>query len=292
MTPTPELLIPAGATLAEGPHWDARTQLLYWVDIQEHRLHAFDPQTGEQQAFHIGQYVSAVVARASGGLLLAVQHGFAHFDRDSGQLHMLTLVEPAIADKRFNDGKCDPAGRFWAGTYSLSGKSNTGSVYCLDVDRQLRRMITHVTISNGMAWSRDQTTLYYIDTPTRTVAAFDYEISTAAIANRRIVINIPPDSGWPDGMTIDAEDKLWIAHWGGSYITRWDPARGTPLECIPLPAANVTSCCFGGPNFDQLYITTARHGLNKRELATQPAAGSIFRIRPEVGGLPAHVYAG
>jgi len=294
MTATVELVLPAGATLAEGPHWDPRAQRLYWVDIPAHRVYVFDPQTGAQQSFDVGQYVGAVVPRATGGLLLAVQHGFAILDPASGHSQPIAEIaaEADEADLRFNDGKCDPAGRFWAGSYSMAGRQRAGSLYCLDADGDVRRAIADVTVSNGLAWSRDHTTMYYIDTPTQAVAAFDYDVATGAIANRRVVISIPAGSGWPDGMTIDAEGMLWVAHWGGSCVTRWDPARGTALETITLPTAHVTSCCFGGPGLDQLYITTARQGLSAAELAAQPTAGSIFRARPGVGGLPADVYAG
>jgi len=225
MTATVELVLPAGATLAEGPHWDPRAQRLYWVDIPAHRVYVFDPQTGAQQSFDVGQYVGAVVPRATGGLLLAVQHGFAILDPASGHSQPIAEIaaEADEADLRFNDGKCDPAGRFWAGSYSMAGRQRAGSLYCLDANGDVRRAIADVTVSNGLAWSRDHTTMYYIDTPTQAVAAFDYDVATGAIANRRVVISIPAGCGWPDGMTIDAEGMLWVAHWGGSCVTRMGP---------------------------------------------------------------------
>jgi sugar lactone lactonase YvrE len=292
MTNTVELVIDAGATLAEGPVWDANTRLLYWVDIEGHCVYSYDPQHGTQRSFPVGQYVSAAVLRQSGDLLLAVQHGFANLDPRTGQIQMIAAVEPDKPDNRFNDGKCDPAGRFWAGTMALDGRSGASSLYCLGIDQQVRQMISGVTVSNGLAWSFDQRTMYYIDSATQTVVAYEYDLDSGAITNRQVVIQVPADLGYPDGMTIDAEGMLWVAHWGGACVTRWDPNCGVALQSIPLPATNVTSCCFGGADFADLYITTARQGLSKEELAKQPAAGGIFRVRPGVCGLPSSAYAG
>ncbi|HMO58075.1 MAG TPA: SMP-30/gluconolactonase/LRE family protein [Roseiflexaceae bacterium] len=292
MTDSVELVIDAGATLAEGPVWDIAAQRLYWVDILEHRVHTFDPQHGTQQVFDIGQYVGAAVPRRSGGLILAIQHGFAHLDLASGTITQLVDVEADLPDNRFNDGKCDPAGRFWAGTMSLSGRQGAGSLYRFDPDQTVHRMVSDVSISNGLAWKSDLTTMYYIDTPTLTVTALDYDHARGAVANRRVVITIPDGQGGPDGMTIDAEGMLWVAHWGGSCVTRWDPAQGRLLQQFDIPAAQVTSCCFGGPGLDELYITTASYGLSAEARAAQPAAGGIFRVRPGVQGLPADSYAG
>jgi sugar lactone lactonase YvrE len=292
MADSVELIIDAHATLAEGPVWDSRTQRLFWVDILERRVHSFDPQNGAQQVFEIGQYVGAAVPRRSGGLLLAVQHGFAHLDLATGAVTPLLAVEAHLPDNRFNDGKCDPAGRFWAGTMSLNNKHGAGSLYRLDADHAVHRMVADVSISNGLAWNSDHTTMYYIDTPTLTVTAFDYDHASGAVTNRRVVVTLPAGSGGPDGMTIDAEGMLWVAHWGGFCVSRWNPATGEMLQKIDLPTAHVTSCCFGGPNLDELYITTASYGLSDEARTTQPAAGGIFRARPGVRGLPADSYAG
>jgi sugar lactone lactonase YvrE len=292
MTDMVELVIDAGATLAEGPIWDANTRLLYWVDIEGHCVHSYDPQHGTQRSFPVGQYVGAAVLRQSGDLLLAVQHGFANLDPRTGQIQMIAAVEPDKPDNRFNDGKCDPAGRFWAGTMALDGRSGAGSLYCFGPDLQVRQMISGVTVSNGLAWSLDHRLMYYIDTATQTVVAYDYDLDSGAIANRRVAIQVPVGHGYPDGMTIDAEGMLWVAHWGGACVTRWDPIRGIALQSISLPVTNVSSCCFGGADFADLYITTARQWLSAEELAKQPAAGGIFRVRPGICGLPSSAYVG
>ncbi len=292
MTNTVELVVDAKATLGEGPIWHAQRQVLYWVDILEKKVHIYDPAANQDRAIDVGQYVGTVVPRKSGGLMLALHHGFASLDPDTQQLQIIHDPESHLPDTRFNDGKCDPAGRFWAGTMSLTGAAGAGSLYCMDKDLRVRKILDKVTVSNGIAWSLDHKTMYFIDTPTQAVAAFDYDIETGSIANRRVVVSIPKEDGLPDGMTIDAEGMLWVAHWGGSRVTRWNPANGKLLQTISVPAAQTTACWFGGPDLDVLYITSARHGLNERALAEQPYAGGIFCVRPGVRGLEAYEFAG
>jgi sugar lactone lactonase YvrE len=175
---------------------------------------------------------------------------------------------------------------------SMTRQAGTANLYCLDTDGTLRHVFGGVTTSNGLDWSPDERTMYYIDTPTLQVAAFDYDAETGAISNRRAIIAFPPGVGRPDGMTLDAEGMLWIAHWDGGRISRWNPADGRQLQEIRLPVARVTSCCFGDSNLDRLYITTARHGLTEDQLRDQPHAGSLFAVTPGVPGRPAHEYAG
>jgi sugar lactone lactonase YvrE len=201
---------------------------------------------------------------------------------------LMANPEDHIPGNRFNDGKCGPDGRFWAGTMSHTDEPAKGSFYVFDTDHSVTKKIDHVSISNGLAWSADHKTLYYIDTPTYTVVAYDFDKNTAEISRKRIVINIVAEYGFPDGMTIDNEGMLWIAHWGGWQITRWDPNTGTKLLNIPMPAARITSCAFGGDDFGDLYITSAKRDLSHEQLANQPLAGSLFVIK-DIGykGLPA-----
>jgi sugar lactone lactonase YvrE len=287
-----ELVLDAKATLGEGAIWHARRQLLYWVDILEGQLHVYNPANRLDRAVDLGQYVGTVVPRTQGGLMLALHHGLAALDLDTSQLNILHDPERHVPGNRFNDGKCDPAGRFWAGTMSTDGEAGQGSLYVLDRDHSLRRALAGVSTSNGLAWSLDGRVMYYIDTPTRIVAAFDFDVGSGSIANRREAIVIPPEHGYPDGMTIDAEGMLWIAHWGGSRVTRWDPAASRLLQTLPLPVTLVTSCAFGGPSLDELYVTSARTGLDAEALAAQPTAGGLFRARPGVAGTTAFEFAG
>ncbi|MBB3057638.1 sugar lactone lactonase YvrE [Mucilaginibacter gotjawali] len=171
---------------------------------------------------------------------------------------------------------------------SHTDEPEKGSFYVLDTNHSVTKKMSNVSISNGMAWSADHKIFYYIDTPTFTVVAYDFDKKTAEISNKRIIINIPKEDGSPDGMTIDSGGMLWIAHWDGWQITRWNPDTGKKLLSIPLPAARITSCAFGGDNLEDLYITSAKIGLNNDQLASQPLAGSLFVIK-NIGykGLPA-----
>lgn len=274
-----ELVLDARAILGEGPSWDERKQVLYWVDVIGRKVHVYDPASNTDRVISTGQYVGSVVPCEDGGLLAAMQNGIYRLDPDSGRLDFVADPEEHLPGNRFNDGKCDAAGRFWAGTMDMSEQRFTGALYCLDRDGTVRKVLDSVGISNGMAWSRDNRTMYYIDTMRRSVAAFDFDIATASLANRRTVIDFTNERGVPDGMTIDEEGMLWIAHWDGYQVSRWDPRTGRKLDSIPLPVARVTSCVFGGPNRDELYITTARHNGIVGEYPDQPLAGGLFRVK-------------
>jgi sugar lactone lactonase YvrE len=287
------LILDAQATLGEGPIWDARENVLWWIDINECRLHRFDPATKNNTTYDIGQRVGTVVPRASGGLMLAVQNGFAAYDPATQQLTMIADPEAHLPTNRFNDGKCDPAGRFWAGTLQLVEEDMTaGSLYCLYPDGRIERRVSEVGISNGIVWTSDKKTMYFIDSPTRRVDAFDYDNATGEIRNRRTAIALPEGIGYPDGMSIDAEDKLWVALWAGWGVARFDPLTGELLDKIDVQASQVTACAFGGPELKDLYITTARRDLNSTALKDQPAAGGLFHVRVDVAGVPSVAFAG
>jgi len=288
-----ELILDVKALLGEGPIWHARAGVLYWVDISGCKVHIFDPATGTDRAIDVGQPVGTIVPRRSGGVMVALRDGFAALDLDSGALTMIADPEAHLPQNRFNDGKCDPAGRFWAGTMrQAEDQRGGGSLYRLDPDLSVHRMRGDITVANGIAWSLDARSMYFIDTPTMTVAAFDYNLETGDIANPRPVVHTPDGPGFPDGMTIDAEGMLWVAYWGGWRVVRWNPNTGEALAVIELPVERVTAPWFGGPNLDELYITTARVGLDDAGLTGQPHAGSIFVAKPGVRGLAAFEFAG
>ncbi|HUJ41985.1 MAG TPA: SMP-30/gluconolactonase/LRE family protein [Opitutaceae bacterium] len=291
---TPDLALDARALLGEGAIWNDAIRRLHWIDIEAHRVFTFDPATGENRACNVGQRIGTVVPRARGGLMLALQDGFASLDLETGRVTPpLRPPEHDPAVVRFNDGKCDPAGRFWAGTIALrKGSKPLGRLYRLDADGSVRVMLHDVGNSNGIAWSLDRRTVYYIDTPLLRVDAFDYDNATGAIANRRAIISIPPGLGRPDGSTLDAEGMLWIALWDGWGVTRWNPQTGELLQTIRLPVARVTSCAFGGQDLGTLYITSARNGLTDEQLAAQPLAGGLFKVKPGVVGMRAFAYRG
>jgi len=287
-----ELILDAKAILGEGPLWHARTQRLFWVDIEGHVVHVFDPATGRDRVIDVGQKVGAVVVRRQGGLVLAVHRGFATLDLDTERVTLLSQPEPHLPDNRFNDGKCDPAGRFLAGTMSLTRKPGTANLWRLDPDLSVHHVLGGVTTSNGIVWSLDQRTMYYIDTPTRQVAAFDYDVDTGRLTNRRAVAVFPEGAGSPDGMAIDARGMLWIAHFRGGRVSRWNPDNGTMLQAIDFPVKKVSACAFGGANLDELYVTTARIELTDDELRNQPYAGGLFRVRPGVPGVASFEFIG
>jgi sugar lactone lactonase YvrE len=213
-----------------------------------------------------------------GNILAAMQDGFIFIDRITGAVSPLSDPEAAFPDNRFNDGKTDPAGRFWAGSMSLSGEKGTGNLYMVDQQLNVKKQIENVSISNGLCWSLDQRFFYYIDTPTMEVVCYDYDNQTGEITNKTTVITIPAKEGYPDGMTIDSEGMLWIAHWEGWQVARWDPSTGNKIDSIHLPVSLVTSICFGGENMDDMFITSARVGLTDEQLAEEPLAGSSFII--------------
>ena len=290
-----ELLLNLKADLGEGPIWHPPSQRLYWVNIMQGEVHVYDPATNTDRSVSVGQAVGTVVPRRSGGVMLALNHGFASLDLDSGMLTMLQDPEKYLPENRFNDGKCDPAGRFWAGTMlNGAGESDPphGSLYSLDANHQVKHRLGHIRISNGIAWSLDKTTMYYVDSPDRRVDAFDYDEATGEIGNRRVAVAVAREYGMPDGMTIDAEGMLWVAGWGGGQVSRWDPSNGKFLETIQVPASQSSACAFGGPNLDELYITSARRGLDAATLAREPLAGGLFVARPGVRGTEAFEFAG
>ena len=289
----PQVLLDYTCELGEGPVWDAQNNRLLWVDILKGDIHQYNPDTKEHRTFNAGEMVGAVALRKKGTLVAALQNGFANIDLDRKTVQRIDNPESSIPNNRFNDGKCDPDGRFWAGTMSLRDEPSAAALYTLNIDKTVTKKLDRISISNGLAWSTDGNTLYYIDTPTFQVVAYDYDSTSGDITNARTVITIPKDQGDPDGMTIDIEGMLWIAHWDGWQVCRWDPTTGARLLQVKLPVARVTSCVFGGKNLDDLFITSARTGLTDDQLAQQPLAGSTF-VLTNCGykGMLPHEFAG
>ncbi len=284
-----ELLLDAQTVLGEGPAWDEKTQTLYWVDILGKRVHAW--KDGRDDFLQLDEYVGCVAPRREGGLAAALHASFWTLDLTAGKEALLASVaEPA--SNRFNDGKCDPAGRFLAGTMDMNEKAASGNLYSLEAGKRPRKLLDHIRISNGLAWSPDYKTFYYIDTPTRQIRAFDYDLDTGDIANPRVVIEVPAAMGWPDGMTSDLEGNLWIALWGGGRVAKWNPAAGRKEAEIRIPAPHVSSCVFGGPRRDLLFVTTARVGLEETALEQYPLSGALFQIQTQTEGMPTFAFAG
>ncbi len=288
----PELLLDVKADLGEGPAWDSRNETLTWVDIHAGDVHVFHPDSGLDHCIPVGEYVGCAAPRHSGGLMLALQSGFATMDLTTEKVIPLGLPRDIPAHHRFNDGKCDPAGRFLAGSMNDLEITPTGSLYSMAPDGTCRILLEGLGTSNGLAWSPDYGTLYFIDTPTRLVRAFDYDISSGEIANPHTAVSIPEEFGWPDGMTSDMEGMLWVALWGGTSLTRWNPGNGKLLEKIPLPSLNVSCCVFGGADLADIYVTSARTGMSTDQLKKFPLSGGLFRIKTPFTGMPTFEFGG
>src|SRR3954453_17358371 len=286
-----ELVVDAHASLGEGALWDEREGCLWWVDLLAGIVHRTDPATGADRTISIGGTIGSIALRERGGLVAAVDDGVGFLDVDTGQFELVVPLAAGDPEMRSNDGKVDRAGRFWVGTMTYDGDTPVGALYRVDADLTVQPMVEDVTISNGLDWSADGRTMYYIDSPTQRVDRFDFDRATGTLANRRPAVTIPPDVGLPDGMTVDAEDHLWVALWDGWAVHRYTP-DGTLDRRIDVPAAQVTSVAFGGPDLDELFITTAQLDFPPDGEPNQPHAGGLFRCRPGVRGRAANGFAG
>ncbi|MFT8322063.1 MAG: SMP-30/gluconolactonase/LRE family protein [Bacillus sp. (in: firmicutes)] len=288
-----ELVVDAKAIIGEGPCWDHRTGTLHWVDIEGKKVFFFDPVNGENRQVEFEQQITAIVPCVKPGeAILATDKGFCYLDLETGDVENIVDPEWHLPENRFNDGKCDANGRFWAGSMNLNDKDGEGALYCLDGDGTLTKKLDRVSISNGLAWSPDNNYMYHIDTPMKKVVRYRYHLDTGEIGTAVEVINFTEEVGFPDGMTIDAEGMLWIAHWGGSKVSRWDPNLGMKLKEINLPVLNATSCTFGGDGLDELYITTARSGMDEEQVEKYPLSGGLFKVKTGVKGIKTAFYGG
>ncbi len=277
------------AVLGEGPVWVAREQALYWVDIVERRLFRWTEGVGAG-IVDIGQGISALAPRASGGFIGAGEGGFLGIDLESGRIDRLGNPESDRVSNRFNDGKTDRRGRFWAGTMDRSEREPSGALYRLDRDLSWAGIDDGYRVTNGPAFSLDGRTMYHSDSALRRIYAFDLGEDGSA-ANRRVFAEFGSSEGYPDGMTVDAEDCLWVAFWDGWCLRRLSPC-GARLSELRVPVQQPTSCTFGGPALDRLFITSARRGLREDALAMQPHAGALFVAEAGVAGVAETPFAG
>lgn len=291
MSLTVEVALDAAATVGEGPVWDEQRQELLWVDIPEGLVHRCSVSGGAVTTQSIGQPVGAVGLRLSGGFVVAMRDGFGTTDGAGSDVTLRREVEPDDATTRMNDGKCDAAGRFWAGTMELDMAPGRGSLYRLDPDFGVTRVLDGLGVPNGLAWTSDGRTMYFIDSLAGGIDAYDFDPDEGRMGTRRRVVDVPPEAGLPDGMTIDAEGHLWVACWGGGTIRRFAP-DGSPGTIIRVPATQVTSCTFGGRGLDELYVTSASDGLTAEQRRDEPHAGAVFCVRPGVTGLSPDRFAG
>ncbi|WP_079474938.1 SMP-30/gluconolactonase/LRE family protein [Marinococcus halophilus] len=284
------LVIDQKAELGEGPSWDAQRGVLYWVDIDGFKLMEYHPSSGRHYERKLDQHVCAAVPREKGGMMLALRDGFYSYDLVSGEKEAIIDPEPDKPGNRFNDGKCDPSGRFWAGTMAVGRGTGEAALYRLNKDMSLDTVFDSVTISNGLAWTEDGSMMYYIDTPTKKVMAYDLDAGSGEITGKRTAITF--QEGSPDGMCMDQEGMLWIALHRLGKVERWNPQTSERLETVTVPAQRTTSCVFGGEDLKDLYITTARGELSEEDLRKEPHAGGLFHIRTDVPGTPTYTFGG
>ncbi len=288
--PRAEIALRVPAALGEGPCWHAARGTLWWLDITGRKLFEWAPGSPAARTVAVAQLPGAIAPTSDGRFLAALHHGLHLVAPENGALEAFApLPDHDPRHFRCNDGKVDPQGRFWFGTLSLTGRVGESRLFRVGRDRAVAVQREQVTISNGLAWSPDGRTLYYVDSPTRCVQAFDFDCEHGTLRGARTAFTLGATEGWPDGCCMDADGCLWLAHWGAARLTRWDPAAGRRLATVRLPVTHVTSCAFGGAKLDRLYVTTAAP--DAPDAAPEPEAGCLFTLEPGVPGAPVPVFA-
>jgi sugar lactone lactonase YvrE len=283
-----ELFYKSDLILGEGAIWHPQRKQFLYVDIEGKKLGSIDPVTKFCEEILLDRRIGTVVPAANGNLVVALQGTIEELHSRGGELRKLSDIERNQIDNRCNDGKCDASGRLWVGTMHLESKLNAGSLYCYQ--KKLQKKIGCVSISNGICWSPDDSIMYYIDSAEYNIKAYDFDLLSGNISNERIIAEIKEPGCMPDGMTIDEQGNLWVAIWGGGCVHQYNARTGELMRKITVDAPNVTSCSFGGADYRQLLITTARTGLNKKELEQHPLSGSLFMARTRVRGVPPNYF--
>ncbi len=279
-------VLEARARLGESPIWDSTQNLLYWVDIYNHRVHQFHPATGKNCFFDVGDVVGAIATAGTGRLIIALRHHLAFLNTQTGEVTPILEIEGNLPNNRLNDGKYDSQGRFWFGSMCSLEKPQA-SLYRYDPDSSLHVMEIGLTISNGLGWSPDDKTFYLTDSPRQKIYAYDFNSITGNISNRRIFVDLTNESFYPDGLTIDSQGHLWSTMWDGWCVIRFN-AKAEEILRIKLPVQLPTSCTFGGEDLQTLYITTASVGLSQTDMEKSFYSGDLFALQTDVTGLSAY----
>ena len=287
MTERFEVALVGDAILGETPVWDPVDKVLYWVDIVGEEVHRYDPSDGTDSRFNAGASVGCV-ALANTGLIFAAGSQIIQSDVVGARR---VASNEIFSDRRvrFNDGRVDPSGRFYVGTMDLSERDPLGALYCFRSDGAPSKVLDSLVVSNGLDFSDDGSVLYHIDSPKRIVKSYGVDATDGHLSHPRILFEIAESLGEPDGLVIDAQGCLWISMWGGGKVIRFD-SRGSILDSVALPVSQPTGITFGGTGLDELYVCSAREGLDAEQLAKEPLAGSIFRIPLSVPGRPTHLF--
>ncbi|MDQ0208185.1 SMP-30/gluconolactonase/LRE family protein [Alkalicoccobacillus murimartini] len=273
------------AQLGEGPFWDEKEQVLHWVDIDGCKLNTYSPSLNENKQLSFGQQVTAVVKRKKGGFVLAMKDGVYLFEGD--RLEKVASPEKEVSHHRFNDGKCDPAGRLWAGTMVTKGQHKDAALYRIDTDLSCEKVISDVQISNGLAWDMSQQLMYYIDTKTQQVVSYQYDIDSGEIQHKEVVYTFDDRDGHPDGMTIDRDGMLWVAMYNGWQVIQLNPRTKEKVNSVEVNAKCVTSCAFGGDDYRTLFITSASSDDEQDEFG-----GALFAVETDSQGMKPDEFAG
>lgn len=282
------VVYPVPAIVGEGSFWDEDNQRLLWVDILDHKIYAYNPGNGSNTGYDLGLDVGTVVVTESGLCAYADENGIGFLNPITGERIEGAKPEQEHPHIRFNDGKCDPRGTFWAGTMAYDCETGAGKLYEFDNNGNVKEKIADTTISNGLAWSKDNRRFYFIDSMTYELHQYDYDLATSDIANKEVLATFPEENGLPDGMAIDAEDHLWVALFDGGKVARVSPETGEIVFEVIVPAPKVTSCAFGGKNLDELFITTANYKMTEEELKQHPLSGSLFMAKVPYKGVVAN----
>ncbi len=288
---TLELLVPVHAEVGETPVWDGGRGVLWWVDITARLVHRYRPSDGTDTRFPVGSDVGAIALRPDGSLLLALADRLAVLDVDNGRTEDLLAFHEDGSAIRCNDGKCDPQGRFWVGRMAPDGAAGKGTLLCIDGELTVTRRMSGLAVPNGLGWSPDGTSMYFLDSMWHELREFAYDPESGVMGDGHVLARFPDDGSLPDGLTVDATGCLWVARWGAGCIVRVTP-DGAIVDRIDLPVSQATSCTFGGEDLGDLYITTATEEFTPADFAREPLAGGLFRCRPGVLGLPPVPFAG
>ncbi|HSN08628.1 MAG TPA: SMP-30/gluconolactonase/LRE family protein [Hanamia sp.] len=280
-----DLLFASQCILGESPLWHAERKCCYWVDIERGILYEYNWLFKTTRKWKFNKRLGLVREGKNNQLILALDASIARFDLETEQVSPVVDIESPTSGNRCNDGACDSLGRLWIGTMHLQQKQGAGSLYMVDEKLKVHKRLSNTSISNGITWSLDKKRLYFIDSPTQVVKSFLFNEKAGEIIFEKNVIEIPVEMGTPDGMAIDEEGMLWIAHWGGFGIYRWNPLNGKLLDKIELPVPQITSCAFAGEKLDHLIITSARENFTQEELEKYPESGNLFIVKMPVKGL-------